>query len=191
MTTPAIHRQGSHRSAALRVSVIGAWLVLAGCPTSTPQAMTVSLTTTQDVQRNARELQKQLDALHLKARAREILLGGLLFFSSGTVTLDQVSRDNLMELVVFLGNFPRYSVAIEGHTDSIGEVENNQQLSQRRADAVKLYLVHHGVDANALVVRGKGEGTPVAENISRRGRQWNRRVEVIIENLELSREARP
>ncbi len=71
---------------------------------------------------------------------------------------------------------------IEGHTDSVGEEGYNQGLSQRRADAVKAYLVGRGVAPTRLTSSGKGEAYPVAGNESAGGRQQNRRVEVIIDN---------
>jgi OOP family OmpA-OmpF porin len=76
-------------------------------------------------------------------------------------------------------------VAIAGHTDNVGNREANHRLSLRRAEVVKAYLVRRGVDPSAVSVAGKGEGSPLSENSSGEGRQWNRRVEVILENLPL------
>ena len=65
-----------------------------------------------------------------------------------------------------------------GHTDSTGSNEYNQKLSERRAAAVKAYLVSKGVDQNRIYTEGKGETAPVASNASSDGRAQNRRVEV-------------
>ncbi|MDD2941391.1 MAG: OmpA family protein [bacterium] len=73
-------------------------------------------------------------------------------------------------------------IAVEGHTDSIGSVTYNRDLSTRRARAVARGLESKGVPAGQMVVRGYGEGAPIATNNSEAGRARNRRVEVIIEN---------
>lgn len=84
--------------------------------------------------------------------------------------------------VLFLNQYPARNVAIEGHTDDIGSEEYNQDLSQRRADSVRNYLVRQGIGTQRLVATGMGEGQPVADNATVSGRQENRRVEVIIDN---------
>lgn len=65
-----------------------------------------------------------------------------------------------------------------GHTDSIGSDAYNKKLSQRRADAVKAYLVSKGIEANRIYTEGKGEAQPVASNKTKEGRAKNRRVEI-------------
>ena len=65
-----------------------------------------------------------------------------------------------------------------GHTDSVGTDAYNQKLSERRAAAVKAYLVSKGVAANRVYTEGKGEKSPVADNKTKEGRSKNRRVEV-------------
>jgi OmpA-OmpF porin, OOP family len=70
------------------------------------------------------------------------------------------------------------TVAVVGHTDSIGSDAYNMKLSQRRAASVKDYLVKHGVPADRVRTEGKGEGSPIADNKTREGRQKNRRAEI-------------
>lgn len=70
-------------------------------------------------------------------------------------------------------------VEVAGHTCSIGTEEYNLGLSQRRAEAVRNYLVSKGVPADRLTVRGYGESRPVASNATREGRVQNRRVELV------------
>lgn len=70
-------------------------------------------------------------------------------------------------------------VEVAGHTCSIGTEEYNLGLSQRRAEAVRNYLVSKGVPADRLTVRGYGESRPVASNATREGRAQNRRVELV------------
>jgi outer membrane protein OmpA-like peptidoglycan-associated protein len=71
-------------------------------------------------------------------------------------------------------------LAIEGHTDNVGAAAANQALSQKRAAAVKAYLVEkHGIDAARLSAAGFGAAKPVAPNVDEAGRQKNRRVELV------------
>jgi outer membrane protein OmpA-like peptidoglycan-associated protein len=71
-------------------------------------------------------------------------------------------------------------VRVEGHTDSKGSDAYNIKLSQRRANAVRDYLIAHGVEADRLVAVGYGETRPVADNGTAEGRARNRRVEFTI-----------
>jgi outer membrane protein OmpA-like peptidoglycan-associated protein len=138
---------------------------------------------TADAQRTAQELQKQVDELNAKVTDRGLVLTlGDVLFTSGTAQLNIGSSGNLGKLAGFLDAHPDRTVVIEGHTDSIGSEDYNQSLSQRRADAVKSYLIHQGVEAARLTASGKGKSAPVGDNSSATGRQQNRRVEVIIDN---------
>jgi OOP family OmpA-OmpF porin len=87
------------------------------------------------------------------------------------VTLDRVARSLL--------DWPEVRVEVAGHTDSIGTEEYNEDLSYRRARAVKDYLVSEGVAADRMDVRGFGESRPIADNASEDGRAKNRRVELV------------
>jgi outer membrane protein OmpA-like peptidoglycan-associated protein len=69
-----------------------------------------------------------------------------------------------------------------GYTDSVGNEDYNQGLSERRADSVRSYLLNQGVNSTRLAASGRGEADPVAGNDSASGRQQNRRVEVVISN---------
>ncbi len=73
-------------------------------------------------------------------------------------------------------------IAVEGHTDSVGTVVYNKQLSTRRAEGVARELSRNGVSRGNMQVEGFGEGSPISTNNSDAGRARNRRVEVIIEN---------
>lgn len=87
----------------------------------------------------------------------------------------------LERAVVFVKKYPGYQVTIEGHTDSIGPDKYNQALSERRAAAVKAYLLKKGVvDSQRIKSVGYGESRPVQDNKTTKGRFENRRVEVLI-----------
>jgi OOP family OmpA-OmpF porin len=68
-------------------------------------------------------------------------------------------------------------VEIRGYTDSVGPASYNLELSQRRAEAVKQYLVNAGIDPSRLVAKGYGEADPIASNKTPEGRAQNRRIE--------------
>jgi outer membrane protein OmpA-like peptidoglycan-associated protein len=74
---------------------------------------------------------------------------------------------------------PSLRVSVEGHTDSIGSDAYNLRLSERRAEAVRDYMVAHGIAASRITVRGLGKADPVASNKTAEGRAMNRRVEII------------
>lgn len=86
------------------------------------------------------------------------------------------SRPTLAELVSTLERSADLNVVIEGHTDGQGEEDYNEDLSERRAEAVVAYLVEQGIDAGRLQAVGMGESMPVADDETEAGRQSNRRV---------------
>jgi len=73
---------------------------------------------------------------------------------------------------------PGLVVEVAGHTDSDGDEVYNLKLSQRRAEAVRFYLLEAGVNAEQVTARGYGEYKPVADNLTAEGRAANRRVEL-------------
>jgi outer membrane protein OmpA-like peptidoglycan-associated protein len=70
---------------------------------------------------------------------------------------------------------------VEGHTDSQGTVSGNQDLSQRRAQVVRDYLVSRGISADRLTSQGFGSTRSIADNASAEGRADNRRVEIVVQ----------
>ena len=142
---------------------------------------------TADAREENAELQRQIDALQARPTDRGLVLTlGDVLFESGRAELKPGAASNLGQLVAFLAKYPSRTVAIEGHTDSVGGDDYNLGLSQRRADSVRSHLVSRGVDAARITSMGAGESSPVAGNDTATGRQQNRRVEVIISNPELA-----
>ena len=98
-------------------------------------------------------------------------------FRFDSSAIESNSSDILNRAVAGLNETKGVAVRIEGHCDSTGGETYNQMLSERRANAVKAYLVQHGIAAERLSVVGRGEGSPVASNDNEAGRFQNRRVE--------------
>jgi len=130
------------------------------------------------------DLQRQLAEMQAKPTDRGLVLTlGDTLFATGRSEIQSGAAANLDRLTAFMGQYPDRTVVIEGFTDSMGSEEMNQSLSQRRADAVKNYLMNQGVGSARLSSAGRGENSPVADNESAAGRQQNRRVEVIINQV--------
>ena len=98
-------------------------------------------------------------------------------FKLASVDLTASAKSKLDAAVAALLKFPSIRVEVQAHTDSQGELDNNQRLSDRRADSVVQYLESEGVARDRMVSRGYGETSPIAENLTPEGRALNRRVE--------------
>ncbi|MBB3230617.1 OmpA family protein [Halomonas stenophila] len=101
-------------------------------------------------------------------------------FGFDSSELTTTARNALNDVSSVLTQYPETRVNIAGHTDSTGEAAYNQQLSERRAQAVGNYLSQTGVASNRLYMSGYGENQPVASNDTESGRAQNRRVEITL-----------
>jgi outer membrane protein OmpA-like peptidoglycan-associated protein len=90
------------------------------------------------------------------------------------------ARERLAKVSGIVLAYPSLHVAVEGHTDSVGSDDYNQQLSERRAQAVRDYFVQQGIASGAVEAHGYGKTEPIASNDTPEGRQQNRRVELIL-----------
>jgi len=102
---------------------------------------------------------------------------GVIEFDTGKAVLGPGGREVLDRLASVLKNAPEARLDIVGHTDDVGTAARNQSLSEARAEAVKTYLVEHGVSADRLTARGEGEDNPAGDNSTAAGRQLNRRID--------------
>jgi outer membrane protein OmpA-like peptidoglycan-associated protein len=130
---------------------------------------------------DARAELAKLAAVKEDERGLIVILSGSVLFPSAKSTLLPSAQVKLNQVAKALLSIRARNLIVEGHTDSQGSEAYNQGLSQRRADAVRDYLVQHGYPADRIQSRGKGEGSPIADNASAEGRANNRRVEIIIE----------
>ncbi len=104
----------------------------------------------------------------------------LVFFNTDKADLNDESMPELDRAAEFLQSNQDIKVRIEGHTDDVGEDNYNMQLSQRRADAVKSYLVTQGVEQKRILTAGYGKTRPKVKNTTDEARSQNRRVEMKI-----------
>ena len=131
----------------------------------------------------AARLRGEIEKLKATPTPRGLLLTlGDVLFDTGRADLKPGASTKLDQLAQFLTEHPGRRVQIEGFTDSVGSDAYNQELSQRRADAVKAALLSRGVDPSRIATEGYGKAYPVASNSDSGGRQLNRRVEVVIGN---------
>jgi outer membrane protein OmpA-like peptidoglycan-associated protein len=129
----------------------------------------------------AARLQAEVDALKAKPTPRGLVLTlGDVLFDTGKAELNPGAGRKLDQLAQFLAEHKDRRVQIDGFTDSVGTDSYNEDLSRRRADAVKSALLVRGIDASRISTQGYGKAFPVADNNDSGGRQLNRRVEVVI-----------
>jgi len=103
-----------------------------------------------------------------------------VLFDTGSYTLKPGAREKLAKISGIVLAHVGLSLQIEGHTDSVGGDDFNQQLSERRADSVRDFLAEQGVAPSSITARGFGKAQPVASNDTAEGRQRNRRVELVV-----------
>ncbi len=134
----------------------------------------------QQAQTQLADAQQQLADLQAKKTDRGLVVTlGDVLFDTGQATLKPGADLELNRLAAFLSSRPETKVIIEGHTDSRGSDAYNEELSERRAQAVANALASRGVSADQYRTVGRGKGYPVATNDTQAGRQQNRRVEII------------
>ena len=99
-------------------------------------------------------------------------------FALDSAELDRNARNALRSTARELARHPDARIEIAGHTCNLGPQDYNRALSQRRAEAVRDYLIEQGIDRRRLDARGYGEDDPVARNDAESGREKNRRIEL-------------
>jgi outer membrane protein OmpA-like peptidoglycan-associated protein len=103
-----------------------------------------------------------------------------VLFDTGQYTLRPAAREKLARVSGIVLAHPGLRLEVEGHTDSVGSEDFNQQLSEKRALSVRDFLVQQGISINSISARGFGKTMPVVSNDTAAGRQRNRRVEMIV-----------
>ena len=119
------------------------------------------------------EIKKEVRTLFQKA------LQGIQF-ETGKDVIRPVSFPILNQIATVMTENPTYLIEIQGHTDSIGSPESNQILSEKRANAVRTYLIGKQISETRMTAKGFGDTVPVAPNKTPQGRALNRRVEFVV-----------
>jgi outer membrane protein OmpA-like peptidoglycan-associated protein len=120
-----------------------------------------------------------------KVRNRENVVGKKIilekiYFATGSDEILTNSHIQLNRLAQLMQTNSNLKVEISGHTDNVGDNIQNMVLSQKRADAIKYYLMGKSISTSKIASVGKGATLPIANNVSDSGRQQNRRVEIKI-----------
>ena len=117
-----------------------------------------------------------------EARGMVITLSGSVLFTSAKAELLPAAQLKLNDVAnALIKEDPNSKIVVEGHTDSQGGVPYNQDLSQRRAQAVRDYLVSRGIASDRVTSQGFGSSRAIADNTSTEGRANNRRVEIVVQ----------
>ena len=133
--------------------------------------------------RQKRDMEKVLANQDRIAREGDTLRASLssdVLFESGSARLQTGADTKLLQIAEVLQRYPRTYVEVTGNTDNRGTEPYNQDLSERRAQAVRDNLVKAGVDGSRVSTRGDGERNPIAGNDTATGRATNRRMDITI-----------
>jgi len=125
---------------------------------------------------------QRIAAVKQESRGMVITLSGEVLFPSGQASLLPGAMVKLNDVAEALTKgSPESKIVVEGHTDSQGKADFNQELSLRRGQAVRDYLVSRGIAADRISAQGMGSTRPVATNANPEGRANNRRVEIVVQ----------
>ncbi len=141
---------------------------------------------TADAEARAKAAQDALAKLAMvkdEARGMVITLSGSVLFASDQSALLPEAQNRLGQVADALMATKEHNVVVEGYTDSRGSDSHNMDLSQRRADSVRGFLVSRGYEPDKMQARGMGKDRPIAPNTSAEGRANNRRVEIIVQPI--------
>ena len=146
------------------------------------QAQSAAQQAEQEREQTRQRLLTQLNqVLQTKDTARGLIVNmSDVLFDFNKATLKPGARERLARVSGIILAYPDLHLQIEGYTDNIGSDAYNMQLSEKRADVVREYLVSQGVNSGNISARGFGKSAPVASNDSPSGRQMNRRVELVV-----------
>ncbi|MEO7558921.1 MAG: OmpA family protein, partial [Nitrosospira sp.] len=141
----------------------------------------VSKQQAQDAEMRAAQLQSQLNELNAQQTDRGVVVTlGDVLFDTNKAQLKSGGVRAVQKLADVLKQNPQRKIFVEGFTDSRGSDSYNQNLSERRANAVRDTLLGMGISGDRIATRGYGKNFPVASNDSDTGQQLNRRVEIVI-----------
>ena len=124
---------------------------------------------------------KELEKIAETRRTEQGLITKLksdILFNTGSSSLKPSAQSSIKQMADIMKKYPENVLTIKGYTDSTGSDAVNKPLSEKRAEAVKSYLVANGLPGSTISTLGNGESDPIGDNTTTGGRQMNRRVEV-------------
>lgn len=136
-----------------------------------------------ELARKELELAKARQELAVKESKNQIQmqLSGEVLFDTNNATIKTDAREKLRQVGIILAAYPQGAITVTGYTDSRGSEETNLELSRKRAEAVKTWLMNQsGIKDDRITVKALGEEAPVASNDTASGRKQNRRVEIVV-----------
>jgi outer membrane protein OmpA-like peptidoglycan-associated protein len=158
---------------------------------SATQALSAERARAADAERRAAQAASDLARIATvkqEARGLVITLSGSILFASGKSEILPAAQSKLSDVAnALMKQDPSAKIVVEGFTDSTGGDALNQALSESRAEAVRSFLVSHGVSSDRISAEGRGPSDPIADNASPEGRANNRRVEIVIQSAPVSR----
>jgi len=157
------------------------------------QAEQARLQVEQQAQQQRTRLLEQLNnVLQTRETARGLVsrMPDVLF-ATNKATLRPDAKIRLAKVAGIIMAYPDLNLEIDGFTDNTGTAQRNEVLSQERAAAVRDFLISQGVQVNNVVARGLGESQPIASNTTPRGRQQNRRVELVVSGTAIGMATQP
>ena len=165
-------------------------LAVAGAQlSSTAQQLETEKKERADSDKRAKEamdrLAASIGAVKQEPRGMVITLSGSVLFASNKDALLPAAQERLGQVADALKTQDDRKIVVEGHTDSQGSAASNQGLSERRAQSVVSYLVSRGVPTDKIRAQGLGPNRPVSDNATVEGRANNRRVEIIVQPVEV------
>jgi outer membrane protein OmpA-like peptidoglycan-associated protein len=124
---------------------------------------------------------KELEQIAETKRTEQGLVTKLksdILFDTGKSGLKPAAQENLKQMAAIMKKYPENVLTVQGYTDNTGSQKVNEELSKKRAEAVKAALVANGMPAETITTEGMGPANPVADNKTADGRMKNRRVEI-------------
>lgn len=135
----------------------------------------------EDTRQRAQELSEKIAELEVSESERgTVFTLSDVVFDFDSAQLNEGGQRSVARIAEIIKEYPEGQILIEGFTDSVGQEGYNEDLSRRRATAVREAFVSHGIPAGRIQVEGYGEAYPVASNDTAEGRQLNRRVEIVV-----------
>ena len=150
-----------------------------------PEAvMTEVITVESQTEQETNVEEKTTEAFSCQSEFKALMANHKIHFAYNKAVIKSDSYKLLQELIDIAKSCPNETIVIAGHTDSDGKESYNKALSEKRANAVKRYLVKKGISTSRLESIGYGENNPIADNATKQGKEKNRRIEFNLKGVE-------